>query len=117
MVSCRMWESPWGGGGGGGGAPATTREARNGWRYSIHGFAHYAQHLLRFRLDAAAGQFAGDHADHELFQALHLVVRNVRFVVLAADAGIVGEKQELAAGEQGAGAHHDFARIVGGFAG
>ena len=48
-----------------------------------------------------ARQLTGDHADHQLVQPLHMIVRQVRLGVGAADAGVVRQEQELTAGEQG----------------
>jgi hypothetical protein len=59
-----------------------------------------------------AGQFARDHADHQAFEALHLVIGDGGFGVGVADAGIVGEEEELAAGQEGARAHDELAGLV-----
>jgi hypothetical protein len=44
---------------------------------------------LRIRRETLARQFTRDHPNHQTVELLDMVVRNVRFGVRVADAGIV----------------------------
>src|SRR5579872_7375795 len=71
-----------------------TRPARR----SVDRLADRPQDVGRLGGDALAGQFPRDHAPHQLVELLHVVEGDVRLGVGVADAGVVGEEQELGPG-------------------
>src|SRR5262245_16549400 len=78
----------------------------------IHPLPDNANYLARVGRHVLAGQLAEDHADHEAFKPFHLVIGDGGLGMSAADAGVVGEEEELAGGEHGARAHDELARLV-----